>query len=103
MASPVGTDGGVVSGVVAVKLKSSTATSLLQLEPVVPTILNFTVHDTHGEYIDDPREVDRMWGKQLGAVIDSEILVENPPTVIDLTQREPEIIRVGQGDPDIFY
>jgi len=66
-------------------------------------LLNVTVHDTFGEYIDDPHEIDRMWGKQLGAVIDAELLPEAPSTVIDFTGRYPELLREGEGDPDLFF
>lgn len=78
------------------------AVTLQLIEAFENPILNLTVTDGQGNYLDDPREVEDLWGKQLGAVIDCDLIPEDPSTVVDLTGREPEILRVGQGDPEVF-
>jgi tRNA threonylcarbamoyl adenosine modification protein (Sua5/YciO/YrdC/YwlC family) len=65
-------------------------------------ILNLTARDLEGCYIDDPLEIERIYRHQIGAIIDGDLIPENPSTVVDLTGPEPDIIRVGQGSPDIF-
>lgn len=76
--------------------------TLAILEALDGPILNLTARDHHGEYLDDPHEIESIYRKHLGAVIDGDLVVESPSTVVDLTGHEPEIIRVGQGDPSIF-
>jgi len=75
---------------------------LALLEELEEPLLNVTASNFDREYLDDPHEIDDIWGKQLGAVIDSGIIQENPSTVIDFSSGEPEVLRVGQGDPDVF-
>lgn len=65
-------------------------------------ILNVTARDFSKNYLDDPYDIEDILGAHLGAVIDCEILPEAPSTVVDFTQPEPEVLRVGQGDPDAF-
>lgn len=65
-------------------------------------LLNVSARDLQGDYLDDPHQIDEIYRKQLGAVIDGDLLPENPSTVIDLTGDSPQVIRVGQGDPDVF-
>lgn len=72
------------------------------LEELGAPLLNVTVRDTHGEYMDDPHEIEATYRKHIGAVIDADLVAENPSTVVDLTSDYPEVIRVGQGDPSIF-
>ncbi len=76
---------------------------LALIEELGTPILNITARAPDGHYLDDPHEIDRIWGKQLGAVIGGDLLPKSPSTVIDLTGDEPEILRVGQGDPDVFF
>ena len=72
------------------------------LEMLESPLLNLSVVDSEGNYFDDPIEIDKTWGKHLGAVIDADLIPENPSTVVDWTGQEAEILRVGQGDPEIF-
>ena len=41
-------------------------------------------------------------GHVLDAVIDSGDAGDVPTTVVDLTGEEPEIVRLGGGDPSLF-
>jgi tRNA threonylcarbamoyl adenosine modification protein (Sua5/YciO/YrdC/YwlC family) len=76
---------------------------VLQLIEMLETpLLNLTVHDSEGNYFDDPHEIEDTWGKHLGAVVDGDLIPEMPSTVVDMTGDAPEILRIGHGDPDIF-
>lgn len=72
------------------------------LELMGSPILNITAQDHRGEYLDDPHAIDSIFEGKLAAVIDCDIVPENPSTVIDLTGPQPEVLRVGAGDPDVF-
>ncbi len=73
------------------------------LELMGTPLLNVTANDLSGQYIDDPREIEDLYGKLIGAVIDAEILPENPSTIVDLTTATPEVLRLGVGDPGVFF
>lgn len=72
------------------------------IEELGAPILNVSARDREGVYLEDPRETERIWGRSLGAVIDGELLPPRESTVIDLTDRHPEVLREGLGDPSLF-
>jgi len=49
--------------------------------------------------INDPQEIRDRFEKQLQAIVDAGACPAAPTTVIDLTGDEPEIVRLGRGDP----
>jgi tRNA threonylcarbamoyl adenosine modification protein (Sua5/YciO/YrdC/YwlC family) len=51
------------------------------------------------EPINDPHEIYRRWQKLLQAVVDAGACPAQPTTVVDLTGDEPQILRLGRGDP----
>jgi len=51
------------------------------------------------EPINDPHEIYRRWQKLLQAVVDAGACPALPTTVVDLTGDEPQILRLGRGDP----
>jgi tRNA threonylcarbamoyl adenosine modification protein (Sua5/YciO/YrdC/YwlC family) len=51
------------------------------------------------EPMNDAQEIRAHFQKQLQAVVDAGACPMEPTTVIDLTQPEPVILRVGRGDP----
>jgi tRNA threonylcarbamoyl adenosine modification protein (Sua5/YciO/YrdC/YwlC family) len=51
------------------------------------------------EPMNDAQEIRAHFQKQLQAVVDASACPMEPTTVIDLTQPEPVILRVGRGDP----
>ena len=75
---------------------------LALIEALQSPLLNVSARDPNENYLDDPREIEQIWGRHLAAVIDCDLLPESPSTMIDLTQDFPEVLRVGQGDPDAF-
>ncbi len=54
------------------------------------------------EYSTDPELIYEKWQDLVDVVIDGGYGDNQPSTIIDLSGDEPEIIRVGKGDPDIF-
>lgn len=54
------------------------------------------------EYTTDPELIYEKWKKQVDLVIDGGYGDNQASTVIDLSEDEPEIIRVGKGPIDIF-
>jgi tRNA threonylcarbamoyl adenosine modification protein (Sua5/YciO/YrdC/YwlC family) len=51
------------------------------------------------EPLNDAQRIREHFQKQLQAVIDAGACPMQPTTVIDLASREPQILRVGRGDP----
>jgi len=49
--------------------------------------------------LNDPEDIRARLEHQVGAVIDAGACSLDPTTVIDMTGDEPEILRLGQGDP----
>ena len=54
------------------------------------------------EYSTDPELIFEKWQNRVDLVIDGGYGDNQASTVIDLSGDEPEIIRVGKGDPDII-
>lgn len=54
------------------------------------------------EYSTDPELIFEKWQGLVDLVIDGGYGDNQPSTIIDLSGDEPEVIRVGKGDPDIF-
>ena len=68
-------------------------------EPLVSSTLILPGHE---EAMSDGWTINEELGHQLDAVLDSGDAGDVPTTVIDLTGDEPEIIRLGAGDPSPF-
>ncbi|AOV97145.1 threonylcarbamoyl-AMP synthase [Edwardsiella hoshinae] len=50
----------------------------------------------------DPEEIQERLGKRVDLVIHGGYLGQQPTTVIDLTDDNPQVVRVGSGDPTPF-
>ncbi len=63
-------------------------------------LVNISIKDEDEviEYTTDPELINEKWGKLVDVIIDAGYGDNNPSTVIDLSQGEPEIIREGKGD-----
>lgn len=68
-------------------------------EPLMSTTLILPDNDVAES---DPEEIRDRLEHQVDLIINGGHLGEAPTTVVDFTEDEPEIIRVGQGDPDVF-
>lgn len=67
--------------------------------PIVSSSLNkfSDIHDEGIAALSDPIEIDRIYGKQVDAIIDCGIIEPEFSTVIDFSGEEIEIIRLGKG------
>lgn len=67
-------------------------------------IASTSIHDEDAvlEYSTDPELIFEKWQNLVDAVIDGGYGDNVPSTIIDLAGDEPEVIRLGKGDPDIF-
>ncbi len=71
---------------------------LLELvgEPLLSTTL---IPDGETEALNDGEVIRERYEHQLAAVIDSGACPKEPTTVIDLTGEDPQVLRLGRGDP----
>lgn len=68
-------------------------------EPLIGTTLQLPGDD---HMLSDPDEVRERLEKQIELIIDGGAGTLEPTTVIDLTGPEPELVRLGRGDPAAF-
>ncbi len=68
-------------------------------EPLVSSTLILPGHD---EPMSDGWQVNEELGHLLDVVLDSGDVGVEPTTVVDLTDDEPVIVRLGGGDPALF-
>jgi tRNA threonylcarbamoyl adenosine modification protein (Sua5/YciO/YrdC/YwlC family) len=66
-----------------------------------PLISSTLILPGESEPLNDPDEINERIGKQLDLVIDGGACSMEMTTVIDLTGSEPELIRLGRGDPAV--
>jgi len=52
--------------------------------------------------LNDPEEIRERLEHQVGAVIDAGACSLEPTTVVDMSGDEPEVLRLGQGDPALL-
>ncbi|MEM1008990.1 MAG: L-threonylcarbamoyladenylate synthase [Myxococcota bacterium] len=77
--------------------------ALALLEQWGSPFLNVTAYNFSEQYLDDPLDIERFYGKQLGCIVDVDLVTEKPSTIVDLTQNPPEVLREGTGDPEVFF
>lgn len=67
-------------------------------------ILSTSVTDRDGHVINDPYDIQEIWGDQVAIILDSGILESKSSTVVDCTDPdEPVILREGKGDISLIY
>jgi tRNA threonylcarbamoyl adenosine modification protein (Sua5/YciO/YrdC/YwlC family) len=67
-----------------------------------PLISSTLILPGETEPLNDPDEINERIGKQLDLVIDGGACSMEMTTVVDLTGSEPELIRLGRGDPAVL-
>ena len=55
------------------------------------------------EILNDPEEINRRFGHQVDIILDGGILISEPSTIVDLTDKSPRILRKGKGDTGLIY
>ena len=65
-------------------------------------ILSTSATTPEGEVFEDPSFIQDYFGKRIDAVIDGAPVPGAPSSVISLIDDEPEIIRYGAGDVEVF-
>ena len=64
-----------------------------------PLLATTLIPPGDSEPLNDAQEIRVRFEHQLAAVIDAGACAQEPTTVVDLTGGEPELIRLGRGDP----
>lgn len=72
------------------------------LEELGNPILSSSVRMPDDQLHDDPREIDKVYRGQVDLVIDGGTFLPEPSSIISLLNDEPEVIREGKGDVDLF-
>jgi len=54
------------------------------------------------EFLSNPWELEEEYGDQVALVVEGGVIYSEPSSVIDLSGRDPEIIREGKGDVSLF-
>ena len=64
-------------------------------------IMSASVNTATGDYIVEPRDLEKIYRNEVDLVIDAGPRVSQPSTVLDLTEGVPVVIRQGKGE--IFF
>jgi tRNA threonylcarbamoyl adenosine modification protein (Sua5/YciO/YrdC/YwlC family) len=64
-------------------------------------IMSASVNTAKGEYIVEPKDLEKIYRNEVDLVIDAGPKISEPSTVIDLTEGIPVVIRQGKGE--IFF
>jgi tRNA threonylcarbamoyl adenosine modification protein (Sua5/YciO/YrdC/YwlC family) len=75
-----------------------TLQALLELHGA-PLLATTLIPPGQTEPLNDPQDIRDLLEKQLACVIDAGACASEPTTVVDLTGSNPEIVRLGRGDP----
>ncbi len=64
-------------------------------------IITSSVSNSSGEYIIEPKDLEKIYRNEVDLVIDAGPKISDPSTVIDFTDGDPVILREGKGE--IFF
>ena len=67
--------------------------------PVLSTSIE-TMGD--GAAVNHVEAIQSRYGKAVDVIVDGGVIVAEPSTVVDLTGEEPEILRAGTGEADLY-
>jgi len=60
-------------------------------------VMSASVNTAEGDYIIDPRDLEKVYRNEVDLVIDAGPKISEPSTIIDFTEDAPQIIREGKG------
>ncbi len=72
------------------------------LEQLERPLLCTSVRAPDDSFWNNPAEIADTYGKRLDFVVDGGERLYEPSTVISLLEDEPEVLRLGKGDPELF-
>jgi tRNA threonylcarbamoyl adenosine modification protein (Sua5/YciO/YrdC/YwlC family) len=73
------------------------------LEELGEPLMSSTLLLPDGDFAEsDPDDIRMKLEKHVDLIIHGGYLGESPTTVVDFSEGEPEVVRVGEGDPSIF-
>jgi tRNA threonylcarbamoyl adenosine modification protein (Sua5/YciO/YrdC/YwlC family) len=64
-------------------------------------IMSASVNTLSGEYIVEPKDLEKVYRNDIDLVIDAGPIISDPSTVVDFTGPEPMVLRAGKGE--IFF
>ncbi|MFM7332591.1 MAG: L-threonylcarbamoyladenylate synthase, partial [Brachymonas sp.] len=75
--------------------------SLLELhgEPLLATTL---IPPGESEPLHDAHEIRALYEKQIACIVDAGACASEPTTVVDLSGDEPQVVRMGRGEPALL-
>lgn len=60
-------------------------------------IVSTSVQDHAGEALNDPIDIEGVYGKSVDIIVDGGVLISEPSTIVDLTGEDPIVLREGKG------
>jgi tRNA threonylcarbamoyl adenosine modification protein (Sua5/YciO/YrdC/YwlC family) len=76
--------------------------TLRLVQEVGNPIISTSVTNREGEILMDPDEIKLVFDKQVDLMLSAGFLKNLPSSIVDLSEDEPEVIRVGAGDVSLF-
>lgn len=84
---------------VGLRVPDCVVTQALLAEFGQPLLATTLIPPGEDEPLNDAEEIDARFGTLLDAIISNGACPREPTTVVDLTEGEPQLVRLGRGDP----
>jgi tRNA threonylcarbamoyl adenosine modification protein (Sua5/YciO/YrdC/YwlC family) len=84
---------------IGLRLPEHPVTQALLGELAEPLLATTLIPAGESQPVNDPREIRARYEKVVQAIVDAGACPRQPTTVIDLSGREPVLLRLGRGDP----
>jgi tRNA threonylcarbamoyl adenosine modification protein (Sua5/YciO/YrdC/YwlC family) len=85
---------------IGVRIPGHAVTLALLRELESPLIATSVLHDDEESHLDDPVQISTRLGSGVALVVDVGPLFPEPSTVVDISEGEAVVVRVGKGDPN---
>ncbi len=84
---------------IGLRVPDCVVTQALLVELGQPLLATTFIPPGEQEPLNDPDEIQQRFGHQLEAVVSMGACPREPTTVVDLTDGEPQLVRLGRGEP----